>query len=120
VREALANLGRAQSELENSQRQATLDARQAQMGVRSGIALNQALAQAVVSGETQVRSTRRGLEVGVRTRVDVLNAEQQLYTTRRDQSAARYQALVSGLQLKFAAGVINVQDLKSLDALLHE
>jgi len=120
AREAAANLSRAQSELDNAQRQATLDARQAQMGVRSGIALNQALAQAVMSGETQVRSTRRGLEVGVRTRVDVLNAQQQLYTTRRDLSAARYQALVAGLQLKFSAGAIDEQDLKSLDALLHE
>lgn len=120
TREALANLGRAQSELENARRQATLDARQALLGVQSGIALNQALRQAVTSGETQVRSTRRGLEVGVRTRVDVLNAEQQLYTTRRDLSAARYQALIAGLQLRAAAGALSEQDLKALDALLTE
>ena len=120
VREAVANLGRAQSELENVRRQAMLDARQALLGVQSGIALNQALRKAVGSNETQVRSTRRGLEVGVRTRVDVLNAEQQLYTTRRDLSAARYQALVAGLQLKAAAGALSEEDLKSLDALLKE
>jgi outer membrane protein len=120
VREATANLGRAHSELDNARRQATLDARQALLGVQSGIALNQALTQAVTSGETQVRSTRRGLEVGVRTRVDVLNAEQQLYTTRRDLSAARYQALISGLQLKAAAGVLTETDLRGLDGLLKE
>ena len=120
AREALANLGRAQSELENSRRQAVLDARQALLGVQSGLALNQALSQAVVSGETQVRSTRRGLEVGVRTRVDVLNAEQQLFTTRRDLSAARYQTLISGLQLKASAGVLTEQDLQALNALLKE
>ena len=120
VREAVANLGRAQSELENARRQATLDARQALLGVQSGIALNQALRKALGSNETQVRSTRRGLEVGVRTRVDVLNAEQQLYTTRRDLSAARYQALIAGLQLKAAAGALSEEDLKSLDALLRE
>ena len=118
AREALANLGRAHSELENARRQATLDARQALLGVQSGIALNQALRQAVSSAEAQVRSTRLGLEIGVRTRVDVLNAEQQLYTTLRDLSAARYQALISGLQLKAAAGALSEQDLKSLDALL--
>ena len=72
------------------------------------------------SGETQVRSTQRGLEVGVRTRVDVLNAEQQLFTTKRDLSAARYQTLISGLQLKAAAGALSEQDLKALDALLKE
>jgi outer membrane protein len=119
-REAAANLSRAQSELENARRQARLDARQAMLGVQSGIALNQALSQAVSSGETQVKSTRRGLEVGVRNRVDVLNAEQQLFTTRRDLSAARYQALISGLQLKAVAGVIGEPDLKGLDALLKD
>jgi outer membrane protein len=120
AREALANLGRTESELENARRQATLDARQGLLGVQSGIALNKALRQAVASGETQVRSTRRGLEVGVRTRVDVLNAEQQLYTTLRDLSAARYQTLISGLQLKAAAGALTEQDLRALDALLKE
>jgi len=97
-----------------------IDASQALLGVQSGIALDQALRQAVSSGETQVRSTRRGLEVGVRTRVDVLNVEQQLFATRRDMSAARYQTLISGLLLKAAAGAIREQDLKSLDALLKE
>ncbi|MEP7300695.1 MAG: TolC family outer membrane protein [Caldimonas sp.] len=120
VREAVANLGRAQSELDNARRQALLDARQALLGVQSGVALNTALRQAVSSAETQTRSTRRGLEVGIRTRVDVLNAEQQLYTTRRDLSAARYQALIAGLQLRAAAGVLSEQDLRSLDALLRE
>ena len=120
AREAVANLGRTQSELDNARRQATLDARQGLLGVQSGIALNQALRKAVGSGETQVRSTQRGLEVGVRTRVDVLNAEQQLFTTKRDLSAARYQTLISGLQLKAAAGALSEQDLKALDALLKE
>lgn len=120
AREALANLGRAQSELENARRQATLDARQAMLGVQSGIAMTQALRQAVKSGETQLKSTTRGLEVGVRTRVDLLNAEQQLFTTRRDLAAARYQALVSGLLLKAFAGAIGEQDLKAVDLLLKD
>lgn len=120
VREAVANLGRAESELEEARRQAVLDARQALLGVQSGVALTQALLEAVASGETQLRSTRRGLEVGVRTRVDVLNAEQQLFTTRRDLSAARYQSLLALLQLKAAVGQLQVSDLHSLDALLKE
>jgi outer membrane protein len=76
------------------------------------------LEQAQVSSEAQLRSTTLGLEVGVRTRVDVLNAQQQLYTTRRDLSAARYQTLLAGLQLKAAAGALNEDDLKAVDALL--
>jgi outer membrane protein len=120
TREAIADRNRALQELSNAQRQATLDAEQAQLGVQSGSALTQALKQALVSGETQLRSTQRGLQVGVRTRVDVLNAEQQLYATRKDLAAARYKTLVATLQLKAAAGILADTDLRALDALLTD
>lgn len=120
AREAAAEQQRAQDELTNAERQALLDARQAQLGVLSGSALTQALRQALASGETQLRSTQRGLQVGVRNRVDVLNAEQQLFVTRKDLAAARYRTLVSALQLKAAAGVLAEADLRGLDALLSD
>lgn len=118
VREAMANVERAHQELLNARRQARLDARQAALSVASGSALHVALRQALASSETQVKSTQRGFEVGVRTRVDVLNAEQQLYATRKDLSAARYQTLVAGLQLRAAAGALGEADLRMLDKLL--
>ena len=61
-----------------------------------------------------------GLQVGVRTRVDVLNAEQQLFATRKDLAAARYKTLVATLQLKAAAGSLAEADLRALDALLND
>jgi outer membrane protein len=120
VREALADQQRAEQELHNAERQAELDARQALLGVRSGSALTLALRQALTSSETQLKSTQRGLQVGVRTRVDVLNAEQQLFATRKDLAAARYRTLVSALQLKAAAGVLQDTDVRAMDALLTE
>ncbi len=120
TREAIADRNRTLQELSNAQRQATLDARQAQLGVQSGSALTQALKQALVSSETQLKSTQRGLQVGVRTRVDVLNAEQQLFATRKDLAAARYKTLVAALQLKAAAGTLADADLRALDALLTD
>jgi len=48
----------------------------------------------------------------------VLNAEQQLYSAQRDLAAARYAALLSGLNLKAAAGVLSEADMQALDALL--
>lgn len=118
VREALANLEKARFDLDNARRQGRLDARQGYLGVLSGDAQVRALEQALVSSEAQLKSTKLGLEVGVRTRVDVLNAQQQLFTTRRDLAAARYQTLVAGLQLKAAAGSLKAEDLKAVDALL--
>jgi outer membrane protein len=118
VREAAANLERARNELENARRQAALEARQAYLGVVSGAARSKALEQALVSNEAQLKSTKLGLEVGVRTRVDVLNAEQQRYATLRDLYAARYQVLLAGLRLKAAAGILSEEDLNGIDALL--
>lgn len=117
-REAAANLAKAGYDLEGVQRQAILDARQAWLNAASGAAQVKALEQALASGETQVRSTRRGLEVGVRTRLDVLNAEQQVYATRRDLASARYQTLLAGLQLKAAINTLDENDLKTIDGLL--
>ncbi len=118
IREAVANLERARQDLANARAQARLDANQAYLGVLSGQALHQALRQAQASGEVQVRSTQRGFEVGTRTRSDVLNATQQLFATRKDLAAARYQTLVAGLQLKAAAGQLTEADLLGLDRLL--
>ncbi len=120
VREAAANLERARFELDNARREAALQARQAYLGVVSGEARAKAMEQALVSNEAQLRSTKLGLEVGVRTRVDVLNAEQQRFTTLRDLAAARYQVLLAGLQLKAAAGQLGEDDLKAIDALLKD
>jgi outer membrane protein len=117
-REAVANLGKAEADLDNARRQAAFDARQAYLSVLSGAAQVTALEQALDSGESQVRSTRRGLEVGVRTRLDVLNAEQQVYVTRRDLAAARYQTMLALLQLRSAANALSERDLRELDALL--
>ncbi len=120
VRESLALRDKAQFDLDEARRQARLEARQAFLGVLSGDARVRALEQALVSSQAQLRSTTLGLEVGVRTRVDVLNAQQQLFTTRRDLAAARYQTLINGLQLKAAAGSLAVEDLHAVDALLRE
>lgn len=120
VRESVALREKARHDLEEARRQARLDARQGFLGVLSGNARVRALEQALVSSEAQLKSTTLGLEVGVRTRVDVLNAQQQLFSTRRDLAAARYQTLINGLQLKAAAGSLGEADLGAVDALLRE
>jgi outer membrane protein len=120
VREAQANHEKARFDLDNATAQAALDARNAFLGVVSGNARSKALAQAVVSTESQLQSTKLGLEVGVRTRVDVLNAQQQLYAAQRDLAAARYEAIKSGLSLKAATAALTEADLAAWDAFLRE
>jgi outer membrane protein len=111
VREALANLERAREDLEAARRTAALNTRQAYLGVTSGIAEVNALQSAVVSSQSQLESTRLGQEVGVRTGVDVLNAQQQLYSARRDLARARYNYLLSSFRLLAAAGRLGPDDV---------
>jgi outer membrane protein len=56
--------------------------------------------------------------VGVRINIDVLNAQSQLFQTKRDLAVARYNVLVGGLRLKQASGVLKAEDLSAIDALL--
>ncbi|MHB1083931.1 MAG: TolC family outer membrane protein [Thiobacillus sp.] len=119
VREAVANQEKARQDVEVATREAGLQARQAWLNVNSGIARVHALEQALVSTQAQLDSTKLGLEVGVRTNLDVLNAEQQVLSARRDLAGARYAYLLSGLSLKAAAGSLSPADLTGIDQHLH-
>ncbi len=110
-READANRERAKQELENTRRNVELQTRQAYLGVVSGIAQVQALQQALKSSESLLEASKLGYEVGVRTNLDVLNAQQQAYATRRDLYQAEYNYLLSQLRLKAAVGSLSEDDL---------
>ncbi len=120
VREAVANEMKAQQDLENARRSAELAARQGYLGVTNGIAQVRALEAALVSNQSSLDSTRLGQEVGVRTQVDVLNAQQLLFSARRDLAQARYNYIQSLLQLKAAAGQLNEADLQAINAWLEK
>lgn len=118
VREALALRDRAQEDLENAQRTVAQAVRQQYLNVTSGIAQVRALEQALASTQSQLESTILGRDVGVRTSVDVLNAQQQVFQTRRDLQAARYAYLVNTLRLKAAAGSLRESDLERVSRAL--
>lgn len=115
VREAVANREKARQDLDNARRQADLQTRQAFLGVTSGAAQVRALQQALVSSRTSLDSTKLGFEVGVRTNVDVLNAQQQLYSAKRDLLQARYNFIMSQLKLKAAVGTLREADLEQVN-----
>jgi outer membrane protein len=119
VRESIALEERSRADLENARRVATQGARQAFLGINSGLSQVRALQAAEVSSQSALESNRLGYQVGVRINIDVLNAQQQLYATRRDLARARYDTLVNSLRLKSAAGVLREEDLAQVNALLQ-
>ena len=118
VREAVALRDRAQQDLENTQRGVAQSVRTSYLNVTSGIAQVRALEQALVSTQSQLDSTILGRDVGVRTSVDVLNAQQQVFQTRRDLSSARYNYLLNTLRLKQAVGTLTEEDIATVNRAL--
>lgn len=119
VREAEANLDRAREELEGLRRNVSVQTRQAYLGVVNGMSQVLALQQALKSSESVLDASKLGQEVGVRTNLDVLNAQQQLYSTRRDFYQAEYNFLLSQLQLKAATGKLGEDDLVNVNRALY-
>jgi outer membrane protein len=117
-REAAANYERARQDLENARRGSALATRQSYLAVINGIAQVAALEQALVSTQSALDSNRLGYEVGVRINIDVLNAQQQVFSTRRDLALARYNTITNTLRLKSAAGSLREEDLEEINRVL--
>ena len=119
VRESAHLLDRARAEVDFARRNAAQQARQAWLGVANGIAQTAALRAAQVSSQSSLDANKLGYEVGVRINIDVLNAQQQLYVTRRDLAKARYDTLLAQLRLKAAAGQLAEPEIEAVNALLE-
>ncbi|MFN4324568.1 MAG: TolC family outer membrane protein [Azonexus sp.] len=117
-REASANRAAAESGLEAAKRNAALGARQYYLGVVNGLAQVKALKAALISSQSALESNKLGYEVGVRINIDVLNAENQVYVTRRDLAKATFDTLMAQLRLKAATGALGDDDVAQLNALL--
>ncbi len=120
TREAIALHDRAARELEDTRRLAAQETREAYLGVSTGIAEVDALRQAVTSTELQVESSALGYQVGVRTAVDVLNAETLLAAARRDLIQSIYNTVLSQLRLQAAIGRLVRADLEGVNNLLDK
>jgi outer membrane protein len=115
VRQAQYQWIAAKEGVVQSSRATERQARDAYLGVISGIARVQALRQAVESNQTSLKATEAGYEVGTRTSVDVLNARRLLVQAQTDYAGARYDYIVSVLQLRLAAGNLDRPQLTELN-----
>ncbi|MFM8467813.1 MAG: TolC family outer membrane protein [Oxalobacteraceae bacterium] len=119
IRQAISSEEKARADLDTARRNAAQSARTAFLGVQNGLSQVRALEAAETSSNSALESNRLGYEVGVRINIDVLNAQQQLYSTRRDLAKARYDTLVNGLRLKAAVGTLSEADIAELNRLLE-
>lgn len=111
-RQAVAGEERAKAELQGKTNDVMTDLRKQFNLVQSSVTRLAALDKAVASGQLLMTATEKSIKGGVRINLDLLNAQQQLYTTQRDLARARYNYLIGSLRLLAAAGTLDGDDLR--------
>jgi outer membrane protein len=119
VQEAQAKLEGTKKKYEDALSEDTQKLTEAFLGVKAGIAKINALLTAVRSASTSLYSNKKGLIAGVRTIVDVLNAERELYDVSGRLLQARYDYLMNMLRLKFYAGTLSEEDVLMINQWLQ-
>ena len=74
-----------------------------------------AFEQALKSAQVSYDSNKLGLEVGVRTNLDVLNQQQQVFQTRFNLAQSYYNFIISALRLKQAVGALTDTDVERVN-----
>lgn len=120
VKETLALEAKARADLDNLRRTLAQNARAAFYGVQSGLGQVKALEAAEASSQSALEANQLGYQVGVRINIDVLNAQSQLYQTKRDLALARYNVLLGSLKLRQASGNLGDAEIQAIDALLAQ
>ena len=101
--------------LERVARQTERLTRDAYLGVTSEISRVGATRQALDSARLALLATQTGFEVGQRTGVDVVNAQNTVRRAETTYAGARYEYLLNLLRLKQAAGSLSEADLAEVD-----
>jgi len=115
VTQAIANQDAARQNLEGARRSAQLLAQTSFTGVTSGVAQIKAFEQALKSAQVSYDSNKLGLEVGVRTNLDVLNQQQQVFQTRFNLAQSYYNFIINALKLKQAVGALTDADVERVN-----
>jgi protease secretion system outer membrane protein len=115
TRQASRAMEQAEYELEGKTRETLIELRRQFSACLSGVSKLRAYQKALASAEALVVSTKQSILGGERVNLDALNAEQQLYSTRRDLAQARYDYLMAWTKLHYYAGNLRDTDLAKVD-----
>lgn len=112
--QAKANHARAEADLDAITDKVLVELRRQYNLLLSGVKRIESLELAVKSAELLVDATRKSIRGGIRINLNLLDAQQQLNTTRRDLAQAKYDYLQAYLRLQLAAGALVLDDLRNV------
>ncbi len=106
----------ASQDLEKTYRSVVKDVRAFNNNINASIGALRAYEQSVISAKSALEATEAGFDVGTRTIVDVLDSTRRLYDANKNLSNARYDYVLSVLQLRQAVGTLSEQDILDINA----
>ncbi len=115
VRQARAREEQQRQRTEDARRNIVVETRREYDNLTQGIETIRALEKAELSGQKSIASAKKGIAAGIRTTLDVLQAEQAYYNAKKNLAQARYRYLISDLKLKALAGRLTVGDVEALN-----
>ncbi|KQV81015.1 type I secretion protein TolC [Massilia sp. Root351] len=113
-REAVARFGQAELQLAAAQRDVRLQVQEGYLAVTTGVSRVAAQEQALASARSALDATTRGRDVGTRTALDVLDAQQRLFSAELDLVQGRADYLLGRLRLAQAVGELDEDTLRGL------
>lgn len=118
TRQAQYNYQSSSEQMERTYRDVVVNSRIAFNNITDGISKVRADRQTIVSRVNSLESTEAQFQVGTRTMVDVVNAQQQLFESQRQLAIDQYNLINSLLNLKYLAGSLNANDLEEVNSWL--
>ena len=112
--QAKANHARAEADLDAITDKVLVELKKQYNLLKSGVKKIESLELAVKSAELLVDATEKSIRGGIRINLNLLDAQQQLYTAQRDLSRARFDYLLAYLRLQLAAGTLVLDDLRNI------
>lgn len=116
TKQAEYNYVAVSEELEASYRSVVKTVRASNNNIDATIGSLRAFEQSLISAESALAAVETGYEVGSRTIVDVLDFTRRVFEAKRNLSDARYNYILSVLQLKQAVGTLSEQDILDINA----
>lgn len=116
VEQAKASYIAASEDLESTHRSVQNSLYSQYNNITAAVGTVKAYQQGVVSAESALKATEAGYQVGTRTIVDVLDATKNLYNAKSNLANARYNYIMSWVNLRHTAGLLSEEDINLINA----
>lgn len=117
ARQALASEEKAKADLQVQIDKILTELRKDYSALLSSVARIAALEKSVASAELLIKATEQSIKGGARINLDLLNARQQFYTSKRDLAQARYNYLLTSFRMRASAGTLGGDDIRDMAAM---